>query len=394
MAVFYKIVNNVLELENNIFSLHSNISNIYSSKKNTKEIYKFLFSNIKNENNLYKFKYISHVMSNSFYDKLINKFIFVNIFYKIQKIYFLLNKFALRCKMKYSKLVVDTDLELNKIDSSDINTILIYHNNSKYLFKVNELLKIIYMALTHTNFLFFNEPLCIKNPYNNTPFGKSILYTLYVHLLHIPIKMLKTEHLDIFFKFKEENFNITNFFNKYEGLLREYSINNHINNSTKKELIISIKEMIYDFNLTKKFSDKININKDFPQDILIKIMKPYLKLNLQSQLLLNYAQKKKTENLLFFKLGLFQKYNPHFGRKMIHLHKTEINGKLKIKPYVVFNLNYKKYNEYDTIYFMNDHLKYKDNANTYEEQNNSNNYFSQYINQYNIIYNNFENSDE
>ena len=50
------------------------------------------------------------------------------------------------------------------------------HGVQKHL---EELLKIIYVSLTNTS-SFFSEPITIKNPYNNIPFDKSILFHIYI----------------------------------------------------------------------------------------------------------------------------------------------------------------------------------------------------------------------
>ena len=46
------------------------------------------------------------------------------------------------------------------------------------LINPNDLIKIINTSLTNTS-SFFIEPLPIKNPYNNIPFNKSVLYNIY-----------------------------------------------------------------------------------------------------------------------------------------------------------------------------------------------------------------------
>ena len=170
------------------------------------------------------------------------------LFNKIQKIYHTLNRFVYLYKVKKTKLIVDTDMQLNKITIDEPNVICIYHVNAKYLFKIDDLLKMIYMSLTNC-FSFFAEPISIKNPYNNISFGKSILYYIHSYLIsNGRIQYIKPEYLDIFFKFKECNFNMTKFVDNYEYILREYAIKNYMNNTSKSIIKHQILHMIDDYN--------------------------------------------------------------------------------------------------------------------------------------------------
>ena len=102
--------------------------------------------------------------------------------------------FSSKTKLRKSKLVVNSDMQLNIIDINDINVICIYHINSKYLFKIEDLLKIIYISLTNC-FSFIADPNTIKNPYNNICFGKSILYYIYYYLIsYSKIKYIKSDY--------------------------------------------------------------------------------------------------------------------------------------------------------------------------------------------------------
>lgn len=367
MSTFNKIINRVINLDNNIFSLN------YDENDKVQGIFKnffYILSNIhlyKNYKN--KFDYVEKTM-NDFYFSKKQKTEFFNLFCKIQHIYHIINKFVYLYKYKKSKLIVNTDLQLNTIKETEPNIICIYHINSKYLFKITELLKLIYTSLTNS-FLFFSEPIPIRNPYNNIPFGKSILYYIYYYLSsYTKINLIKHEHLNIFFKFKECNFNMTKFVNDYEYILIEYAIKNYINNSTKKTLIDDIKEIIKSFN--SNFSNeyyKIKICEDFPEDELIRIMKPYLHLSLTSHY--SFVQKNKIEarKNLYLKLCEFQRFNTQFGRKIIKFKDLVKNGKIKrVKSHIEFNMKHKKFNTYEIDNFMNNHLFYKYDYNERDEE--------------------------
>ena len=368
MATFNKIINKVINLDNNIFSLN------YDKNDKIQGIFTIFFSILSNihlyKNYKNKFDYIQKTMNNFYFSKKQNeKTEFFNLFCKIQHIYHTLNKFVYLYKYNKSKLIVNTDLQLNTIKEIDPNIICIYHVNSKYLFKIDELLKLIYTSLTNS-FSFFSEPIPIRNPYNNIPFGKSILYYIYYYLSsNTKIKLIKPDHLDIFLKFKECNFNMTKFVNNYEYILSEYYIKNYINNSTKKTIIDDIKEIIKLFN--SNFSNnynKIIISENFPEDDLIRIMKPYLHLSLTSYYSLVQKNKIEARKNLYLKLREFQRFNTQFGRKIIKFKDIVKNGRIKrVKSHIEFNMKHKKFNTYEIDNFMNNHLSYKYDRYDYNE---------------------------
>lgn len=382
MTTFNLIIKKIINLDNNIFSYN------YDRKDTVEGIYKiFFYSLYSDTNNKFyknKFYFISEIINNFYFkNKIREKEIFLEYFFKIQKVYHTLIRFCFKYKFKKSKIIVDTDLQLNNIKHNDKNVICIYHINSRYLFKINELLKIIYTSLTN-NYSFFIEPICIKNPYNNIPFNKSILYYIYYYLSNnTKICFLKNDHLDLFLKFKECNFNMTKFVNNYEYILREYAIKNYITHSTRQVMKKDILNIIDTYNSDKyKDRNKILISKEFPDEQLILIFKPYLYLKLISKYSLILKNKNEALEKLQKKLYEFQKYNPLFGRKK-YIFKNKIkNGKLKhIISHVEFNMNYKKFNTYDINNFMKNHLAYK-----YETSYNNNEYNDNLNNTY-LVFN-------
>ena len=168
------IINRLINLDNNIFSLNYDKTDTVSGMH--KIFFYNLYNNIQTKTYTSKFCFLNETLNNFYFiNKPIERYEFLVFFYKIQKTYHILNRFVFLYKYKKSRLTVSTDLQLNEIKIEDPNVICIYHIGSKYLFKIEELLKIIYISLTNC-FSFFSEPLSIKNPYNNIPFGKSILY--------------------------------------------------------------------------------------------------------------------------------------------------------------------------------------------------------------------------
>lgn len=395
MATFNFIMDKIINFKNNIFSqtyINDDIDNIY------KIFFYILYNNYGNKYKS-KFDFLEQTLNNFyFYNKLDKKNQLLHLFYKIQRVYHILNRFCYLYKYKKSKLVVETDLQLNTIKMGEPNIICIYHINNKYLFKIQDLLKLIYTSLTNS-YIHFAEPVSIKNPYNNIPFGKSVLYYIdYILGKTIHIRFIKYNHFDIFSKFKECNFNMTLFVNNYEYILREYSIQNYINNSTKQVLKNEILQIIKQFNRTLKDENKkIYISEDFSDDILIKVFKPYLRLKIISDVSLITKNKTDARINLHKKLIEFQKFNPYFSKKIIKLKNTIKNKKFrKIKSNIEFNTKFKKFNDFNIENFMKNHLVYKYNSDDsddsdeynndgYDDDNNNNNNNNETIFNLNII---------
>jgi hypothetical protein len=299
---------------------------------------------------------------------------FINYFYIIQKTYNTLNRFMYNYKFKKTKIVVNTDMGLNELNETDKNVISIIDNNSKYLFHVNDLIKIINVSLTNS-YLFFSEPKSVKNPYNNLPFNKSTLYNIYFYIRY------KTDYYpELLFKFFECNFSLTKFKFLNENLLREYTIENYVYKSPSNIIEVDIKQMITNFNLQcekARIKNRILINEDFPINKLVSIMKPYLFLYCKA--LYSFHPQIKKQYYDFFKLSMlrFNKFNPQFGRKRYKiLYKTNKLFKKRIcGKETVFDdrcVNFYD-NENDNQIFLSDHLKYDESENDYILNNYDNN---------------------
>ena len=300
---------------------------------------------------------------------------FIDYFYKIQKTYNTLTRFVYNYKYKKIKIVVNTDMGLNELIENDKDIISIIDNNSKYLFHVNDLIKIINTSLTNS-YLFFSEPKCVKNPYNNLPFNKSTLYNIYFFIRY------KTHYYpELFFKFFECNFNLTEFKFLNENLIREYSIENYVYKSPVNVIEKDIKQMILTFNVhceRVRVKNRILINEEFPINKLVTIMRPYLFLYCKSLYSFHPQIKKQYSDLFKIRMLRFNKFNPQFGRKKYKiLYKTTKNFKKKIcGKETVFDdkcVNYYD-NEKKCEMFLSDHLKYDEDSNDFILDNSFLNY--------------------
>jgi len=355
MTTFQLIMNAILKIEkdnffSNIEGIDSNIRCFFSFDRTIKDIDMPLY---KSKFELFKKGLLYFTIKGCKEEE------FISYFNKIQRVYHVLNRFVYKYKLQKSPIVVNTDMMLNELKETDKNVICIYQQNSRYLFKIYDLIKIINMSLTNPQG-FFSNPLCIKNPYNNLPFGKNILYYIYFYIIDKPSIVANIHYTELFFKFHSCNFSLTTFLSKYEYLLRERIIENYINNSTHDKLYSDIMTMIKIFN-SKNMKNRIAIDSNFPKNKIIEIFKPYLFLYMYGNLLLIPSQKYKASCDFEKKLKKFQQFNPLFGRAKVTM-KTKIckDGKvIKIKDKLIFNDKYINFNEYDNDVFLKDHLSYK-----------------------------------
>jgi hypothetical protein len=382
MTLFNLILKKVLNIDKYIFSIldENNKINTYQQL-----IFNSMLSLLRyNGNKLkYKFIFLNNFLNNSFYTNEV-KNQFIEHFYKIQKTYNAFNRFAYIYKCNSSKIVVNKDMALNEINLNDKNIICIYQLNYRYLFNINDILKVIQNSLTNSD-MFFITPLTIKNPYNNMPFNKSTLYNIYFF-----IKFNTDIYCDLFFKYFNENFNLKLFFNKYEHLLREISIEKFVKNSPNKILHREIIKMLDNYNNSftsyNQNNHKILIDTDFPKEILIKIMRPYLLLFYKSEYSLIPQIKYISSNELNNKLRKFKKFNPIFGRKLAVLGKTTTKNfkcKIHIKKYT-FSDEHLSFNNINSDNFLLNHT-----IDALDADENSD--FDDYYN--NIVYNNNQLND-
>jgi hypothetical protein len=286
------------------------------------------------------------------------------IFQQTQKKYLILQRFIFIVKYKCAKTVVNTDLCLNPITEKDKHIIGIYQNHRKYLFDIRELIQLVNKALIHSEY-FFSVPLISKNPYNNVILNKSTLYNIYFFM------RFKTYFFsEVFHHFFLFNFHLFHFKEKNEYLLRKYSIYDFFKNETSHHISVYITEMINDYNKICP-SSKITIDNDFPFEKMISIMKTYVKLYLLSKFSLSYNDKAYFKKEYIRKLVRFNKFNPHFGRKIIKINyqnKFMFKKQIKNNETTFIDNHICFYEDDKTDDFLNSH-KIKDDNFIFEDIN-------------------------
>tara|TARA_B100000424_G_scaffold253146_1_gene230057 strand:+ start:716 stop:2089 length:1374 start_codon:yes stop_codon:yes gene_type:complete len=305
-----------------------------------------------------KYKFMIKTLTNNFISNA-DKNKFMDIISKCQRTCLAFSKFALICKLKRRSLGNDTDMYLNPISSNDNNVICLIHENTKYLFTINDAKKIVHQSLSNSEEM-YSDPLPIKNPYNNLPFSKSNLYTLYFF-----IKKSNFSMPTLFHNYFQSNFCITAFYFHNKGYLRNCSMNQLINcNYSRVTQIDYIYNMIENYNLNPNINKKeqILISDDFPQEILWNAFRPFLKYYLKSEYSLASYQRIENRMIINAMLLNFKNKNPLFGRKYyVNEYDSHVNRPV-FKPY--FNTEFTEF-EKPLVINQNYSNSHKDKLNNY-----------------------------
>ena len=272
------------------------------------------------------------VIMNSFLTDDLKEEIF-GIIEKTQRSYFALKRFLHICLFKNTKIKIDTDLCLNPIDPLKAFTIV--QNGGKYLFTVPDILNLTMAALMNAQD-FFAEPRFPKNPYTNVKFTKTDMYNIYFRVVESRFITPPLFTECFLCHFELDNFLIDN-----ETKLRNLSIKNYVMNSPHTILYSEVMFMIRIYfkgkqvthhrtriprtrcNGTRIISSttriSIDIHPEFPREVLVDIMRPYLYLYLLFHDHIRGTEKRTiSKTLLQREIQRFLKYNPKFGRKQIN----------------------------------------------------------------------------
>jgi len=233
----------------------------------------------------------------------------LDIYSKAQRTYYAFIRLAHIYRLKKYKTVISDDLSMTPLDINHRNTFILIHDKSKYLFSINDLIKIIETSITLAP-NFFQEPKRPTNPYTNLVLNYSTLYNIYFKMKASGRIMSTIFHLYFLSNFDLNHFTLNN-----EAFLRDTTIQNYVNNTQPSILYNSILAMLK----THPYTKKLVIHEEFPKDLLINIFRPFL----YCYYIINYdirgTQRVSIyKNMLYQKLKGFYKYNKAFGRKINH----------------------------------------------------------------------------
>jgi hypothetical protein len=310
-----------------------------------------------------KFNFLTSIRDNMFYDDSVKKMIY-KIFNEVQKKYHILNRLVYRYKYSKAPIAIDNDLSLTKINDSNKNVISILQNNQKYLFTLFDLKKIIDSSLSNSP-NHFSHPLPIKNPYNNLPFDKSVLYNIYFFMKKSDFVIPTLFHLYFI-----SNINLSKFQEENEVNIQKVHLKQYLHNLSKKE---AKSEIIYMLK-QNKYTTKIKIDAEFPTYKLIEIFKPYLELYYTQNYSIDLNARTMAKNELYTKLKIFYNFNPIFGRRFVSNNINKQKEKITINDYHIkfdkkdYNKNYEL--SHMTLFDNNNENSESDN----ESDSDNNNY--------------------
>jgi len=251
-------------------------------------------------NRIHSFNYIQQ---NTFISMMeMDDFYIVNA--RIHKIWRGFRRVLHMWRWKRAKIYNTEDFYMNPISPGDKNSITLLKNNQRYVFALKDLIGNFNRELSNTCHLFV-EPLSCKNPYTNECFTKSDLYNIYFAIKESTFIMPKLLH-DYFLS----DFCLSKYMNENEFTIREYYIDNYINQVTHDILLESVNIMLKNHKIKN-----IRIDKDFPKLKLKELMTPYLKLHFVSKMSRNKWRKADAFMRLHKMLHSLEYESPAFGRK-------------------------------------------------------------------------------
>jgi len=272
-----------------------------------------------------KLQVFHNIVENPFYS-LKDKEDFIETFCQIQKIHTAFSKFSKIWQYKHSKIYNTEDLLMSPISPNEKNTITLFENKTRYIFRIRELIQTCNNYLSNTCY-FFNDPISCKNPYTNIPFHKANLYNIYFAVKSSSYVMPVLLHM-----FFMSNFDLNTYSNNNIEIIREHYLETYSNTLTSKQIYEDINDMLYEYRMYD-----IVIDEEFPSSRLYILMKPYLNLFYKSKYSSNEIIKRNAHIELHKLLIDLYRHNPKFGRKYIYREQTLIGTKLKIKQKKKFN---------------------------------------------------------
>ena len=182
----------------------------------------------------------------------------VDCFCNAQRVFHSLMRMCRKVNYRYSR-TYDYNLDMAMIPLSQYKphlVITLLENNTKYNFKLGDMITLIHKRLCNSN-NFFPEPLDIVNPYTNVPLSYSSLYKLY-----FAIKMSNFTMPTLFHQLFLCQFDLGQFLDFNECIIKENIITEATHNSTQRQKNKRLSAMMYFYRnhfSYKNFLDNHNV---------------------------------------------------------------------------------------------------------------------------------------
>lgn len=296
----------------------------FDTKNKFDVFHKFLYNNVNTEEDRERFK---------------------TVFQKSQQIYYMLlrfyNKYSYKKSVKYDN---NLDLSMEPLYKLKPNQkFKMLHENTTYIFKINDLVKIIKCDLLNHD-RFFPDPKFPKNPFNNIPFTPTIFYNFYFFLLenkyHIP---------EIITAFYRSDLNIQKFIRENEILIRSESIKKYDKDITSDELFEEVILLLRSFKIRNLY-----LHIDFPRNTVISKTLNLVKKYWHSEFEFTERSRRYYRSQMFIELDNFLKNNKNFGR--IYFKRGE-KRELPHQDYKIHNLLAPEIPDYQSLKNIIQHMK-------------------------------------
>ena len=248
------------------------------------------------------------VVDNDFFDEKQKK-VYLELFSTAQKHYYSFGKLAKIWKTrKYNYYNNDRDLLFNNLNIfPPSQKITLIHYNTKYVFRLTDLINIWHRALTK-NIGLSPAPIYPKNPYINKPFRKHHLYFIYLKLLDstLAIPLLIQQFFQL-------NFNIVKFELNAYTILKDITIQNYIEDTSDIGLLLDCVNMLEALRVELNY---IYIDSRLPESCIKQVvtsLKPYLKDYLIGTLSCNPLKRELALSIAINGLKCFFARLPDFG---------------------------------------------------------------------------------
>ena len=247
-----------------------------------------------------------NIISNYFLDEA-KKAEFMEYFQTLQKHYFSFLKFYNICRHRIIKLNSDFnyDLFFNNLElMNEKKKIMLIEQDTKYCFKIGDLLHMICVGLTHSDNLFVS-PMAPRNPYTNLLFSYHNIVNIYMFCVDNQIMKPK-----IFNYYYEVNFDVYHLKLMYEPFLREYAIKSFY---TEMSLIDKYETILEIINNNYAIIP-INIHEEYPKIIVVDKLEQTILLNLKIMYSLIPYVRTLSKTALKNTLHQFYEKNKTFGK--------------------------------------------------------------------------------
>lgn len=258
---------------------------------------------------------------------------YMSIFSLSQKIYFAFSRLAFIWKYKRAVRGNTTDMMMNDIHPGERGVVEVFQHGSIYMFRTHEINRIVENSICNTDCMFAN-PKAVKNPFNNLPFTKANLYTMYFGIEKMAVSKLPV----IFYKYFAVDFNLQKFYEQNHAIIREKGIQDYFKNSQTDDLYEDVFDMLDYIRSYSPRRFKFDISDECCKCCIVKVMKPYLKLYLTHRHSLDSYVVKQSLYELRHKLFMLFEYNPAFGRKLRVKNHVGLDKKTSFK--ITYNLKH------------------------------------------------------